>query len=502
MRLLLAIALLLSLPAAFCETEEQTISRCLEDIRSGELPRRRRAAMVIGKYNTPEAIEAVVLCLKDADAQVRQSALVSLTEDRTMPMEARLPVVRLLKDENVHIRRLASSVLPDCMGIKLRGRISMAGNVRIRAGGASRNQEELEELRTLINGALADADASVRMNVLNASFCYPFALDKNALLPFFKEESDLLRIMAVRAYFSPEDEGKANVGVLEALTLDKSPQVRLELAKGVLVLLNEAEPILRKLASDTDNAVALAAIEGCAKLRIPAGIVLISEALEDSRFNESEKSSLCRALRFYGESARPVLEKALALGGMLGSQAMSMILGGGFGEVPMELAIQGIASNAIDTRRAALMYLRRHGADVQDATLKGMLNSPYIEVRLALVDILRTRKKSTVGNELAKDLCADDEIRVRNNALRLLSSIRPEGWVDILVLALQEEENRDLREAAAISLCAAPREDKTIEALRAYLPNASPIVARRIETCIRLYENAKQRNKNAVKQPK
>ncbi len=499
MRLLLAIALLLSLPAAFCETEEQTISRCLEDIRSGELARRRRAAMVIGKYNTPAAVEAVVLCLKDADAQVRQSALVSLTEDRTMPMEARLPVVRLLKDENVHIRRLASSVLPDCMGVKLRGRISMAGNLRIRAG-AAYSQEELEELRTLVNGALADADSSVRMNVLNASFCYPFALDKNALLPFFKEESDLLRIMAVRAYFAPEDGGRANLEVLEALALDKSPQVRLELAKGVLVLMNDAEPILRKLATDTDNAVALAAIEGCAKLRIPAGIDLISEAWEGSRFNESEKSSLCRVLRFYGENARPVLEKALASGGILGSQAMSMILGGGFGEVPMELAIQGIASNAIDSRRAALMYLRRHGADLQDATLKDMLNSPYIEVRLALVDILRTRKKSTVGDELAKDLCADDEIRVRNNALRLLSSIRPDGWVDILVLALQEEENRDLREAAAISLCAAPREDKTIEALKAYLPNASPMVARRIETCIRLYENSRQRNKNAVKQ--
>ena len=491
-------ALLLLLPAAFCETEEQTISRCLEDIRSGELARRRRAAMVIGKYSTPVAIEAVLLCLKDSDAQVRQSALVSLTEDRTMPVEARMPVLRLLKDENVHIRRLASSVLPDCMGVKLRGRFSMTGNVRIRAG-ATHSQEDLDEMRALVNGALTDEDASVRMNVLNASFCYPFALERTSLVPFFKEESDLLRLLAARAYFSPENEGKASEDVLAALAQDKSPQVRLELAKGVLTLLNEAEPVLVKLASDADNAVALAAIEGCAKSRIPAGMELISVALDDARFSEGEKASLCRFLRFYGENARPVLDKAMSSGGIPGSQAMSMILGGGFGLVPIELAVRGIASNAIYVRRSALMYLRRHGAELQDAALQSMLNSPYADVRLALVDLLRTRGKSAVRDELAKDLCADDEMRVRNGALRLLSSIRPEGWIDILILALQVEESRDLREAAAISLCAAPREEKTIEALRAFLPNASPVVARRIETCIRLYENARQRDKNVGK---
>jgi len=37
------------------ETEEETIARCLRDLRSESLDVRQRAALVLGKYNHPEA---------------------------------------------------------------------------------------------------------------------------------------------------------------------------------------------------------------------------------------------------------------------------------------------------------------------------------------------------------------------------------------------------------------------------------------------------------------
>ena len=131
--------------------------------------------------------------------------------------------------------------------------------------------------------------------------------------------------------------------------------------------------------------------------------------------------------------------------------------------------------------------------------MQEMLKSPYVDVRMTLADMLRSRKQSAVRDELAKDLCADDEIRVRNIALRMLSTIRPEGWVDLLMLALQEEENRELRDAAAIALCSAPKDAKVLEVLKAYLPDASPIVARRIEIYVRLYDNAMKRGGKPAK---
>ncbi|MBO7620227.1 MAG: HEAT repeat domain-containing protein, partial [Victivallales bacterium] len=89
------------------ETEEQTIAKCLRDLKSDDVDARRRAAMVIGKYRTLATEMAVIQCLRDPDRQVRQSALVSLTEERFLPAAARMDVFRLLLDSDVHIRRLA-----------------------------------------------------------------------------------------------------------------------------------------------------------------------------------------------------------------------------------------------------------------------------------------------------------------------------------------------------------------------------------------------------------
>ena len=490
MRLLLTLAILSLLPSVYAETEEQTVSRCIEDIRSGELARRRRAAMVIGKYSSPAAIEAVLLCLKDADSQVRQSALVSLTEDHSLPPEARMPVMRMLQDGNVHIRRLASSMLPDCMGVRMRGHARFPGNMHVTAGG-SRSAEEIEEASRLVNLALKDQDPSVRLNVLNASFCYPFPLEQSALEAFFGDESELVRIMAVRAYFYPRPDMAPSEAALRRLAKDKAAAVRTELAKGAQVLGVKAEKLLVALSDDEAAQVALAALETCARMQLPSGLERISVGISGERFNAAEKVQLCRALRHYGAAARLVLDKAMETGGPLGEEALSMVLEGGFGPVSMDMAMKGLEAGSFDVRRRSLFFLRGKAADLKDDVLQAMLRSRHAEVRLALVDMLRMRPATESRGELALDLCADEDARVRGTALRLLSTIRPEGWTDVLMTALQEEESRELRDAAAMALCSAPKEEGIVAALRAYRPLASPIIARRIENYVRQWENAK-----------
>ena len=80
------------------ETEAQTIAKCLRDLKSDDVDARRRAAMIIGKYRTNETEAAVIRCLRDPDRQVRQSALVSLTEERFLPAMARMDIFRLLQE--------------------------------------------------------------------------------------------------------------------------------------------------------------------------------------------------------------------------------------------------------------------------------------------------------------------------------------------------------------------------------------------------------------------
>ncbi len=495
MRFLLVLLVLFSVPVLYSETEEQTVSRCIEDIRSGDLARRRRAAMVVGKYNTPEAVSAVVECLRDGDAVVRRSALVSLTEDRSMPAEARLPVIRLLKDDDVHIRRLASSVLPDCMGVRLRGRMSVSGNVRIRAGGG-RTSEETEEMRNIINGALGDEDPSVRQNVLNAAFCYPFALDRGALEPFFKDSSPLMRILALRAYFSPESAGELSRAAMD-LAADKSPEVRAEFAKSVVVLGASGGKIVLEMTGDADGNVAASAIETCAQLMLPEGPSLISSAFEDDRFNHDHKKRLCRLLRYYPDKAGPVLEKAVGMDGEIRDEALQLLLSGGeSGEVLMKTVALGLASGRKNVRFMATAHIRRNVPSVTEDVLRKMLVSEYDDVRLALANMLRRFPAGNIRDELALDLFADEKLNVRIAAVRLLSALRPDGWEDIMLTALAEEQATDMREAVAVALCASSPAEKVAGALEKYRPSASGSVARRIDLYLK---RARRLQQNGVK---
>ena len=137
------------------ETEAQTIAKCLRDLKSDDVEARRRAAMVIGKYRTPAAEAAIIQCLRDPDRQVRQSALVSLTEERFLPATARMDVFRLLLDPDVHIRRLASAIIPEASGVMIRGPVQIRGNTIIQAGGR-RTDSENDEALLILNQALDD----------------------------------------------------------------------------------------------------------------------------------------------------------------------------------------------------------------------------------------------------------------------------------------------------------------------------------------------------------
>ena len=52
-------------PAAGHETEEQTVARCLAEMASPDVLARRRAILVLGKYENPQAERALLHALRD-----------------------------------------------------------------------------------------------------------------------------------------------------------------------------------------------------------------------------------------------------------------------------------------------------------------------------------------------------------------------------------------------------------------------------------------------------
>ena len=78
------------------ESEAETISKCLEDLNSKSVDIRKRAILILGKYSNSLARNAIIRSLKDPDADIRRSALVSLTERSPLPPNSRDSILRLL----------------------------------------------------------------------------------------------------------------------------------------------------------------------------------------------------------------------------------------------------------------------------------------------------------------------------------------------------------------------------------------------------------------------
>ena len=96
------------------ESESETIEKCLQDLKSDSIPVRKRAVLILGKYSNPIASKAIIRSLEDYDATIRRSALVSITEKPITP-DAVEPVLKMIGDGDVHIRRIASSFIPEIM---------------------------------------------------------------------------------------------------------------------------------------------------------------------------------------------------------------------------------------------------------------------------------------------------------------------------------------------------------------------------------------------------
>lgn len=459
------------------ETEAQTIAKCLRDLKSEDVDARRLAAMVIGKYRTAEAEAAIIDCLRDPDRQVRQSALVSLTEERFLPTRARMDIFRLLLDPDVHIRRLASSMIPEASGVMIRGPVQLRGNTVIQAGGG-RSDVDTAEALMILNMALDDKDFSVRRNVLAAARYFPEPLETARLEKFFKDESKEVRALALTLYgraVQMEDKAAEKVAFLAD---DPEPAVRKEVAQIAGRLGRSGDEILSKLLEDKDVGVRVEAVRFYARNADEKGYESLKKMILDENVPGDYRRLLLPPLRNFNERAIPIYEALLkGRNASLAADAMNMLATDRSRKLPIAFFVPYLDSPQPEVRKGAMRALNIMSRDLTANDIRLIMKSKSHEGKLLGLR-MSSRLERPERMQIMQDACLDDDVEIRVYALREIGLLRPDGWDDMLLASL-EDPLEQIKIIAAEGLSRYPTE-KIQAALRDYLPNCNDIRVQRM----------------------
>ncbi len=450
----------------------------MADLDSSDVAVRRRAVMVLGKYRNPLAREGVIRCLEDEDSDVRRSALVSLSEQSLIPPRAQLTIVRLVLDPNIHVRRIASSMLPEVL-LRRRTLFGMSG-VRPSAGAKTGfSPRDDGEIAKLLNQALADEDVTVRKNILTLAPYRPGLLEREGLRACFSSPDQEVRILAIRAYAtSPGDVG--SVEVMLPLVTDPRAVVRREVARVLPRFGAPAVALLRSLATDSDASVRLQAVSGLVRLQDREAFSLLESVLRDELIPGDERRPLVPLLLFYERRAGPLLrDLASTTRPPLQTEAVRLLGNPRTGRTELSYFLELLNAGSGEVRAAAGMVLQRRAHELKPEQIRGLLDSEFPDVRELSVR-LAGRLPPESAFQLLLDACLDDDAGVRCSALRALGRSAAPDRLEILTQSL-EDPDPAVQKAAVDGLLALPSAESMV-VLRDYLGRCEdPLVALRIQ---------------------
>ena len=418
------------------EALEQTIAKCLADLKSDSAETRRGAVLILGKYRHPAAEAAVATALADPEAAVRRAAVVSLTEEDGPPPEAAQAMLRLLGDPDVHVRRMVSSHLPELI---------MSLPRQLRRGPAVPEEPLGEtslppEVAKVVRAAFEDTDGVVRKNMLAA---HPFVwryLSPDLVRKLLHEERPENRILALQAARRALKPAEFAPAVL-FLADDPEAQVRQEFARAVAHLPTpDVRAALVKLTADAEPAVAGEAWLGLVYGGGASDIDRLAAFLAQEGTDRQTAARLIVALPALGEKATPLLVKFLGDTRVeyrvAALHALSM--GPRSKAVPVEAMTPLLEDPSAEVRQLAANFLRANGL-LDDAGLLKLAASPHPDMREFVARAARTLPNEQAQPVLA-ELLLDESGSVRRQAVAEFARRQAPGWQDILGQALQDDD--------------------------------------------------------------
>jgi len=435
-------------PAPGHETEAETVARCLKEMASPDVQARRRAILVLGKYENPQADAGLLAALGDEDAQIRRSALVSFSERRGIPLAAQNRILELIADPDVHVRRIASSMLPELL---FRTRLSV-GAVETDGDDDAPPSRRLvppakadDRVGTLLNEALKDSDPTVVKNVLAAVSTMPGSLGLDRVLDCLASPDREIRVLALQVVRrSPVRKEKTVADQLAPLTKDTDETVRRELAGALSRCGAAGIPVLRTLAEDPAPAVRAEACRQLVLLEDESSPALLAKLLVDPAVDEDIRAQLVGQLVLFDGPVVELLRKLAGEGPASVRAAAIRTLGNRrFAQQapPPDFFLALLADPQLEIRTAAVNGLFAVSPRLSEEDARRLCRSKYPDVRQACLGHVRLLP-APQAQEILLDACLDDDLDVRCTALLQLAIARIPDWEDILAQSLQDPDPR------------------------------------------------------------
>lgn len=430
------------------ETAAETIAKSLADFQSNDPKIRARAVLVLSKYKTPDARQAILQALADPVAAIRLSALVAVTENR-LAATARKQVIHLIQDPNVQIRRIASSYLPEAL---TGGRLIQMGNRRVFIP-ASRKLSS--DTLAILKNAFSDPDEAVRKNMMLALSRLNLQLPVEVLIARLTDTNRDIRILALNTLRRRLPIGKY-LEPIRPLIQDPDPEVRRCLAESLAYTrFVEAEKILRQLAKDTDFTVSTTAMLALLQDHQFDYVKELITRLNDPRLARSLGSSIIRSLMLLPDNGKAALEKLLRHPNPEYRYAALQALAA----MPIKKAdaILPLLNDPSSRLRSLAGRLLMRVPGPQPKILQALRENAHADVRNFAL-ILSRKQTNNEAKPLLEDLMLDDDPGIRLQAVAEICRRKLPDWQEILADTFDGEPPENQKIITQIIIRRAPLE--------------------------------------------
>jgi len=425
--------------------QQTTIDRALEDLNSDNVEFRAGAVMLLGKYEVAVAQDAVIRALKDPHERVRRAALVSVTEwSRKAPLSAVEPVLSLLTDPDVEIRRMASSSLRLMVNIRQMARMSSFGRQRLQPFSPATEHALVD--------AFLDEDAIVRRNMLSQYTRTMFTVPPETFLQLLSDPDRQVRMTALPLASSFADT-EAFLKAASHLVDDEDKEIRLLLIRQ---LFKHNHPLsyhlLQALLDDPDTEVAAEAELWLFQMKNdPDLFARIYQRYRRNELTDDQATRMIQLAAVLGEGVKEYIYSLMeADDSVVKAEAIRLFL-----ELPWDTSHeqylrQFINDPSLNIRQLALEYFQYHQERLTSALLEELVFSRYIDVRrflIQLADSLPDKERQFVINELILD--ESPEIRIA--AIHKMARNKLAGWDRVLAASLNDP-NTEIQKTAVMQL--------------------------------------------------
>ncbi|MEA2011856.1 MAG: HEAT repeat domain-containing protein [Verrucomicrobiota bacterium] len=406
------------------ETEIKTISKCINDYHTGNEKQRKRAILVLGKYNNSSAVQTIINALDDHSALIRQSALVSLSEKPNIPERAKEKIVSLFIDTDIHIQRISTSLIT---------RIARMSRIKLmRAGSKNRFFHFDQKHRDILNKCLVSGDYTVRKNIiLHAHYFYKL-LDKNILIDCLDTTEDELRLLIIQKCKYIIGKQKLLDYLEKNISSEKSSAILLEYIKLLSSYKgkNNTEVFL-KWCNYPDSKVRYEAIKGIILSGSQKAIPFIEKYVLGNNPLQ-EKLNLIRYSAYLHSVAIKMLERLLENDNLaIKNEVLQKLVQLKGPSNCKDMLIELLKSEISKIRKTAMRYLRNCRNIDWEKIIPEISQSQYPDIRYFSIENIHKLHKGR-QTELLLNLLIDDNVDVKTYALRTILSKKIDNWQQIL----------------------------------------------------------------------